>query len=64
MEHKESTLVKRRLSDKRGGETDWARVDALTDQEIQVAVADDPDAAPLMDEEFWANAELVNPAGR
>ena len=27
--------------------TDWARVDALTDEEIAAAVARDPDAAPI-----------------
>jgi len=27
--------------------TDWARVDALTDEDIATAVASDPDAAPL-----------------
>jgi len=31
---------------------------------IEVAVADDPDAAPLLDWEFWANAQLVNPMDR
>lgn len=37
--------------------TDWARVDALTDEDIAKAVADDPDAAPLdMD---WSKARLV-----
>jgi uncharacterized protein (DUF4415 family) len=39
-------------------------VDALTDEEIEAAVAADPDAPPLLDEEFWANAQLVMPAGR
>ena len=29
-------------------ETDWARVDAMTDEEFARAVADDPDAAPLL----------------
>jgi putative transcriptional regulator len=27
--------------------TDWAAVEALTDEEIEAAVADDPDAAPV-----------------
>ncbi|HEX8452761.1 MAG TPA: hypothetical protein VF647_11735 [Longimicrobium sp.] len=64
MDHEDTMLVKRRLPDRRRGETNWARVDALTDQEIEAAVADDPDAPPLLDEEFWASAELVVPAGR
>ncbi len=28
-------------------DTDWARVHAMTDEEIRAAVADDPDAAPI-----------------
>ena len=60
----ETTTVRLRLSDKRKGETDWSLVDALTDQEIEAAVADDPDAAPLLDAEFWENAELLTGASR
>ena len=43
------------------GETDWARVDALTDEDIERAVADDPDAAPVWTEEDWARARLMVP---
>jgi uncharacterized protein (DUF4415 family) len=42
--------------------TDWARVNALTDQEIAEAVAGDPDAAPLLDEEWVRHAVLWEPA--
>lgn len=31
------------------GQTDWARVAAMTDEDIARAVAEDPDAAPLWD---------------
>ena len=41
--------------------SDWKRVDALTDAEIEQAIADDPDAAPLLDEVFWRNAEILDP---
>jgi uncharacterized protein (DUF4415 family) len=41
--------------------TDWARVDALTDEEIEAAVRDDPDAAPIVDEDWFAGATLVMP---
>ena len=61
---REATTTVRRLADKRRGETDWEAVDARTDPEIEAAVADDPDAAPLLDERFWDSAELVMPAGR
>ena len=37
------------------GKTDWARVAALTDEEIIKAVESDPDAQ-LITEEDWANA--------
>jgi uncharacterized protein (DUF4415 family) len=42
-------------------QTDWARVDALTDKEIEAAVRDDPDAAPIVDAEWFAGATLVMP---
>ena len=41
--------------------TDWARVDALTDEEIEAAVRDDLDVAPELDEEWFASATLVTP---
>ncbi|MBI2719058.1 MAG: BrnA antitoxin family protein [Rhizobiales bacterium] len=41
------------------GKTDWAKVDALTDEDIARAVADDPDAAPL--DLDWSKAVLVYP---
>jgi uncharacterized protein (DUF4415 family) len=38
-------------------DTDWSAVDALTDEDIRRAVADDPDAAPVdMD---WSKAKMV-----
>jgi uncharacterized protein (DUF4415 family) len=41
--------------------TDWARVDVLTDEEIEAAVQDDPDAAPIVDEEWFHTATFVMP---
>jgi uncharacterized protein (DUF4415 family) len=38
-------------------------VDALTDEQIEAAIKGDPDAVPLLDDDFWANAELVLPEG-
>jgi uncharacterized protein (DUF4415 family) len=43
-------------------ETDYARLDAMTDEDIAKAVADDPDAAPL--ELDWSKARLVIPPGK
>lgn len=42
------------------GKTDWERIDALTDEEIDAAVASDPDAE-LLDEDFWERARVVYP---
>ncbi|HEY1798119.1 MAG TPA: BrnA antitoxin family protein [Stellaceae bacterium] len=42
-------------------QTDWARVDALTDEEIEASVRDDPDAPPIADENWFATATLVMP---
>ena len=42
------------------GQTDWERIDALTDGEIEAAVASDPDAE-LLDEAFWARARVAEP---
>ncbi len=60
----ENRIVKRSLWDRRRGKTDWARVDALTDAEIEAAIAADPDAAPILDAEFWKNAVLVPPPAK
>lgn len=34
------------------GETDWARVNAMTDEEVLAAACSDPDAQPLGPEEL------------
>ena len=41
-------------------QTDWARVRAMTDEEIEAAARSDPDAQP-MDEDMWEEVELVFP---
>jgi uncharacterized protein (DUF4415 family) len=42
--------------------TDYARLDAMTDEDIAKAVAEDPDAAPL--DTDWTKARLVLPPGK
>ena len=55
-------IVKRTSrSESRSGRTDWARVDALTDREIEKAVKADPEAAPILDKDWFQTAELVLP---
>ena len=44
------------------GETDYARLDAMSDDDIARAVADDPDAVPL--DVDWTKARLVIPPGK
>lgn len=41
--------------------SDWKRVEALTDADIERAIAHDPDAAPILDEAFWRNAKILDP---
>jgi uncharacterized protein (DUF4415 family) len=41
--------------------TDWKQVLSLTDEDIERAVAGDPDAAPIMDEDWWREARVVLP---
>jgi len=42
-------------------QTDWARVDAMTDEDIARTVADDPDATPLLTDEQLARMQVVWP---
>jgi uncharacterized protein (DUF4415 family) len=53
------TIVRTGATIKRG-KTDWARVRAMTDEEIEAAARSDPDAQ-LTDAEFWKGAKLVMP---
>jgi len=57
MSEKNITTVSRDFP--RKGKTDWARVDALTDEDIARAVANDPDAVPI--DIDWSDAVLVVP---
>lgn len=57
---KKSHTITRKWGDRRKGKTDWARVDALTDEDIAKAVANDPDAAPI--DIDWSDTVLVIPA--
>ena len=43
--------------------TDWARVDAMTEEEIERNAAEDPDNPPWTEEE-WARARVVWPQGK
>jgi hypothetical protein len=41
-------------------QTDWERVDRLTDADTDQAIADDADAAPVLDDAFWRDAEITH----
>jgi uncharacterized protein (DUF4415 family) len=56
---KSERIIRRKWGERRKGKTDWAAVDALTDEQIKEAVRNDPDAVPL---DFdWSDAVLVIP---
>ena len=55
------TVTRRSLEEAGTGRTDWDRVERLTDAEIDASVAADPDAAPVVDADWFAEAELVMP---
>ncbi|MBP2295712.1 BrnA antitoxin family protein [Azospirillum rugosum] len=57
-------IVKRSLGSPRTTRTDWSKADAQTDKDIQAAVASDPDAAPIADEEWFEKARVVEPPSK
>ena len=49
------------LHDPVNGRTDHTRLDRMTDADIEAAVKDDPDAAPLLDQDWFNDADLTLP---
>jgi uncharacterized protein (DUF4415 family) len=62
MNEKNITRVTAEEARRLKGETDYARLDAMTDDDIAKAIADDPDAAPI--DIDWSKARLVIPPGK
>ena len=58
---KKEHIVTRKWGDRRKGKTDWAVVDALTEENIEAAIANDPDWAEFKDVD-WSDAVLVMPS--
>jgi uncharacterized protein (DUF4415 family) len=56
---KSERIIRKKWGERRSGKTDWAAVDALTDNEIEEAVRNDQDAVPL--DVDWSEAVLVIP---
>lgn len=42
------------------GQTDWAKIDAMTEEEIEQNALSDPNNQPLSDK-FWDEAEVIFP---
>jgi uncharacterized protein (DUF4415 family) len=57
---KNERIVVRKISDRRKGKTDLGRLAALTDEEIEKSIADDPDWADFKDSD-WTEAVIVVP---
>ena len=57
-------IVRRSRADSKPAAVDWSEFDALTDENIASAVGNDPDAAPLADEEWFQKAQFVQPPNK
>jgi uncharacterized protein (DUF4415 family) len=53
--------VSKDASKQKPAKIDWSRFDAITDEEIEASVRDDPDAPPIVDDDWFASATLVIP---
>jgi uncharacterized protein (DUF4415 family) len=60
----EKNIVTVSEGERRRGRTNWERLEALTDEDIERAIAEDPDSAPPLDADWFRNAELVIPAAK
>lgn len=58
----EKGIVRRSAAQLRPGDSDWAALDAMTDEDIDRQIAEDPDAAPILDEEWFRTATIHIPA--
>ena len=58
----EGNIVRYTRNELPEGKTDWARVEVFTEEELEAAVAGDPDAPAITDEMLRA-AALVMPSG-
>lgn len=56
--HSEQT---KKTGRKAGTSDRWSEFDELDDNQIERAVADDEDAAPIRDDDFWKNAKVIMP---
>lgn len=45
-----------------GSQTDWERLRTISDDDIDAAIAADPDAPPILDKKWFQTARLLNAA--
>jgi uncharacterized protein (DUF4415 family) len=58
---KKERIIRTRSGESLGRDlTDWKRLRAMTEEEIEQNALDDPDNPPIKDEE-WVNAKLILP---
>ena len=55
---KAERIIRRKWGERRQGKTNWAKLDKLTDAEIDASIANDPDRSDDVD---WSEAVLVIP---
>jgi uncharacterized protein (DUF4415 family) len=58
----ENNIVRKSSKQLKPGDSDWARVDAMTDEDIDRQIAENPDAAPILDAEWFRTAVWTTPA--
>jgi uncharacterized protein (DUF4415 family) len=54
-------IVRHTANSRRRGKTNWAAVDAMSNEAIAKAVKTDPDAAPMLDRNWFKQAAVVMP---
>ena len=57
-------IVRVSAHNRRPSRTDWQALDGLTEDDLERAIAEDPDSDPPLDADWFRNAELVIPAAK
>ena len=60
----EETIISHNSDDAYKGKTDWARLDAMTEEEIEANALSDPDNLPHDTDDFWERGVAVHGARR
>ena len=56
--------VRRSLGSTPTRKADWSRFDELTDADVEVAIQSDPDAAPVLDQQWFDAAEIIESSSK